>query len=119
MVDWAGRAQAVAVSRDPSSKGPVSSLNPPPHPRQSSTTAPPSQIQEGFREISIFMLLFVLLSNLFACVFFALGHYEDSKDDPSWALGSNLYGDSRAHNYPAAVYWAVMTLTTVGYGDGA
>ena len=75
-------------------------------------------MQEGIREISVFMLLFLLLSNLFACVFYALGHYDDSQDEDMWALGHNLYGNSRTHNYPAAIYWAVMTLTTVGYGDG-
>jgi len=95
------------------------------------------QIQEGFKEVTNFLIMFALLSHWFACAFYALGDWNLDRQhatfiketgeyecngsidmtECSWAMGRNLYTTLRAENYPAAGYWAVMTLTTVGYGD--
>ena len=74
------------------------------------------RIQEGLRQLFAFLAVLVYAAHWFSCCFFALGDMARS-DDEFWANGVGLDGFGIGTNYLAAVYWSIMTLTTVGYGD--
>ena len=75
-------------------------------------------IQEGFRQLAFFLLALVLLTHWFSCMFYYLGNVNRDSEN-YWAVASagDLNTGALTKNYIAACTWAIMTLTTVGYGD--
>eukprot|EP00873_Tetraselmis_striata_P001968 jgi/Tetstr1/422232/TSEL_013084.t1 len=57
------------------------------------------------------------LLHLSACVFFLTSRSYEDRDMGSWVTRSNLDDMEIWHTYIAALYWAMSTMTTVGYGD--
>ena len=73
-------------------------------------------IPEGVQQIITFFMGMLMVTHWFACCFFAIGN----DNDGPWATGVGLQSKSvggYSLNYFASTYWAIMTLTTVGYGD--
>lgn len=62
------------------------------------------RIQAILRHHSLFRVLIAAAGTLFLGAWFVLLFEENTK-------GSNI------HNYPDALWWAIVTVTTVGYGD--
>jgi hypothetical protein len=77
-------------------------------------------LQEGVRQLAGFLVILITITHWFSCLFYSLGEFDMMEDNTGikcWANGHGLCGDNVFTNYVAACYWAIMTLTTVGYGD--
>ena len=58
----------------------------------------------------------IFIVHLMACFWFLVAKFEDF-DYTSWVVQSGIRDDSDSYQYLVSVYWALQTLTTVGYGD--
>eukprot|EP00965_Chrysotila_dentata_P237593 6202005-Pleurochrysis_carterae.AAC.1 len=63
-----------------------------------------------------FLLLLVLNAHTGGCVMWFLASLRDFADDETW-VGSTLANAPFGERYMVCMYWAITTLTTVGYGD--
>ncbi|KAL4454667.1 hypothetical protein ABPG74_021872 [Tetrahymena malaccensis] len=67
--------------------------------------------QQTFGEIT-------LLCHLFACAWFMLGDYQQSNYMlNNWVNVNNLVGSSIVSQYVSSIYFSVVTISTIGYGD--
>ncbi|KDO21161.1 hypothetical protein SPRG_21220 [Saprolegnia parasitica CBS 223.65] len=67
-----------------------------------------------------YCLTVVFISHWFACFFFWVSYQDSMFEMPpinTWLKEKNLLHETMWDQYVAALYWAVMTLATVGYGD--
>lgn len=73
----------------------------------------------GFERIFFFLIIYMILLHVMTCVFVIAGQLRDvvdeTKEMPSWIDESIDSGTSGT--YLDAMYFAMMTVTTVGYGD--
>ena len=58
----------------------------------------------------------VFMVHLFACLYFLLSTFED-QDEFNWVVFSGIIDSPASYQYIYSLYWALQTLTTVGYGD--
>ena len=64
------------------------------------------------------LMVFILLAHWAACVWHLIGYQVSTTDiDNSWLYINNLYYASVPERYIGSLYWALMTITTIGYGD--
>ncbi|ETW04227.1 hypothetical protein, variant [Aphanomyces invadans] len=68
-------------------------------------------------QLGKYALIMVVLAHWMACVWVTVPQFEDQ--EASWQLSynSSYVGDNPASQYIAALYWSVMTIGTIGYGD--
>lgn len=62
----------------------------------------------------IFLLLF---AHVTACIWILIGKLESKYFEQSWLLSTLSSEKSLQEQYITALYWAITTMTTVGYGD--
>lgn len=75
-------------------------------------------IKYGILRLSKFFLFSLVASHWVACAWFIIGTLDTYE---GWVvsndLSSELHGASSESQYIASLYWSVMTLTTIGFGD--
>lgn len=76
-------------------------------------------IQMSVIRLKLSRLLFAtaLFSHLNACGWALVSHLTDSFYYDSWMRKNEMIDESVLSQYIAAIYWSIMTMTTVGYGD--
>ena len=62
------------------------------------------------------MMMFLLL-HIIGCLFAVAGNISKSFYMTSWIESNNLHEKSVSQKYLAALYWALVSILTVGYGD--
>ena len=67
----------------------------------------------------ILLLMILIIAHWMACALFIVYSYAEESGETTWveAHGSIDSESSRIDMYLVAYYWAIMTLTTIGYGD--
>ena len=73
-----------------------------------------SSLFNGIASLIKLCMIIFFLAHWCACIWYFIGRSEDSF---SWLDGSLLASESASQQYVAALYFAVMTMMTVGYGD--
>lgn len=65
------------------------------------------------------MLLFklIVLGHYFACIYYSIGAQENQSLHNSWLQKYELASESNSIKYLNSVYFTIITMTTVGYGD--
>lgn len=70
---------------------------------------------ENFFSISCLYLKILLIAHVFACFWYLIGTYPPEKK--SWLTVYGLESSSWDHQYLNSLYWSLVTMVTVGYGD--
>ena len=63
--------------------------------------------------VFLFLFFFIASINFSACLYVFIGR----NTYPSWIVNFNLDNSNFNHIYIASIYYIIMTITTVGYGD--
>jgi len=66
--------------------------------------------------ITFFVLTVVCCLHWSACLYYFLASVSDFEED-SWVVRLGIENETYLFRYISSVYWAVSTMTTVGYGD--
>eukprot|EP01083_Nonionella_stella_P099945 281310_1 len=80
------------------------------------------KIHQGFIRIVKLLLLVICFAHFSACLWFFIGDLSDDADGFSWISDINsVYGgvkdEDKSIQYIASLYFAISTLSTVGFGD--
>lgn len=57
----------------------------------------------------------LFLAHIVACLWLTLGYM--NRDGPNWLSAKGVQGQHIGLNYELSLYWAFVTLATIGYGD--
>ena len=75
-----------------------------------------SKINVGYLRISKFVVGTLILIHWIACFWFLVAIIENFSSD-SWAVKAGIQESHSITQYIRSLYWAITTMTTVGYGD--
>ena len=73
-------------------------------------------LKHGAMKVVLFLLTVMLALHLMSCFWFFVAVMEGLGPE-TWVGSMGLQDQSTSDQYIASMYWAVTTLTTVGYGD--
>lgn len=73
------------------------------------------QLKTSTIKMMVSLCAALLLIHNISCIWYLTGRLEDSPS--SWLYSSNTVDQPTADLYITSLYWAVLTLATVGYGD--
>ena len=67
-------------------------------------------------KIILYMTCMLLFAHFTGCLFYFMADY-NGLDQSTWAWDYNFESKTIRYRYFVSLYWAVVTVTTVGYGD--
>jgi hypothetical protein len=73
----------------------------------------------GYERMVFFMLLFLIITHIVACFWIIIPQFHNKEDtdyEGTW-LEEYIDGKTPQQLYALSVYWTIMTITTIGYGD--
>jgi hypothetical protein len=70
----------------------------------------------GFLRIAKLAAVIVLLTHWVACAWFLIPYMEGFPED-SWVVAQGIQEADPVSQYVRSLYWAIVTMTSVGYGD--
>lgn len=87
-----------------------------------------STVTSSLARMGYLLFFFTLVGHWFACIWFILGREHTDFDGPSevvpdvgcntsWIVCSGLQKAGLYNLYTTSLYWSLLTMTTVGYGD--
>lgn len=76
-----------------------------------------SETREDFLDLINLILKMLSIAHLLACVWYSLGFYLIDYQEKTWLTVDNRLEKSAFSKYIMSIYWAFMTMSTVGYGD--
>ena len=59
----------------------------------------------------------MIMSHWMACGFYYIADYESTDTPTNWVTVSGIMNEPLFHQYVHSLYFALSTLTTMGYGD--
>lgn len=68
------------------------------------------------QNIVVLFIQLIFALHIVASMWLTASNFELWSDN-NWIISSGLQDESKINKYIAAVYWATVTCTTVGYGD--
>jgi hypothetical protein len=71
---------------------------------------------KGIARLMSFGLVVMILSHFAACLWYYIARLDEFSYD-TWVFRYGMMDDSEDRLYLTSLYWALTTLTTVGYGD--
>ena len=74
-------------------------------------------INAALAELASVLLGIVFFAHLLCCFWYFVGHLAYLDGHMSWVRNLDLGESSLTEKYTASLYWAVATMTAVGYGD--
>lgn len=74
------------------------------------------QVNPGIMRISKSLLAVFFLIHLMSCIWFLVSKFDDHMPD-SWVARNDLVDADPNYQYLVSAYWALQTITTVGFGD--
>ncbi len=74
------------------------------------------KITGTIQKLLTFILWFVLVNHISACLWYFIAKLQDMNPS-SWVIRFNYYDAGIYDLYIVSLYWTLMTVTTVGYGD--
>jgi hypothetical protein len=74
------------------------------------------KISAGFERLAFYVLLFVICCHVASCFWVIVANLNSNTID-TWLFRAGLIDESIGEIYLAGMYFTVMIITTVGYGD--
>ena len=75
-------------------------------------------VRYGTLRLVQFLIITLLVVHWLACLFYLIAAFEIGEEPHIWTDQIfSFYQRSNFDMYIAAMYWAMMTVTTIGYGD--
>jgi hypothetical protein len=74
------------------------------------------KLDNNIERFIIFILLFLILNHLAACIWFLIAKLDDFSPD-CWVTRLGYIDEAPYDLYILSFYWTLTTITTVGYGD--
>jgi CRP-like cAMP-binding protein len=76
-----------------------------------------SPFVKKFAQLCILIAVFFGFMHYEACIFFYLGNRSYERGEANWISEAAIQDDTPSEQYWTSIYFAVTTVTTVGYGD--
>lgn len=74
-------------------------------------------LNRGVQSILVIGIVVVFMVHLMACIFYLVSKFEEEESEENWAIAAGITDEIDSYQYLVCLYWALQTLTTVGYGD--
>jgi K+-transporting ATPase A subunit len=74
------------------------------------------KVNSGIQRMITVAMSLLFMVHMMACMWYLIASFEEF-DYTSWVFAINLQDKENSYQYLVSVYWAIQTITTVGYGD--